>query len=71
MTDQHDLDRLLDTYFAHGSDALADRVIRAALERIDKTPQSRSWRSSWRSPSTSTVVGIAGAAMVGVLAVGS
>jgi WD40 repeat protein len=70
MTDQHDLDRLLDTYFAHGSDALADRVIRAALERIDKTPQSRSWRSSWRSPSTSTVVGIAGAAMVGVLAVG-
>jgi len=29
MTDQHDLDRLLDTYFAHGSDALADRVIRA------------------------------------------
>lgn len=70
MTDQRDLDRLLGTYFAHGSDALADRVIRAALERIDKTPQSRPWRLSWRSPSTSTVIRSAGAAMVGVLAVG-
>ena len=35
MTDQGELGRSLRAYIAEGSDALADRVIEAALDRIE------------------------------------
>ena len=37
MTDQRELDRLLDAFFVDGTDELADRVIDAALDQIDQT----------------------------------
>ena len=44
MTDQRELDRLLDAFFVEGTDELADRVIDAALDQIDHTQQRRALR---------------------------
>jgi photosystem II stability/assembly factor-like uncharacterized protein len=44
MTDQRELDRLLDAFFSTGSNELADRVIEAALEQVDHTGQRRAMR---------------------------
>jgi dipeptidyl aminopeptidase/acylaminoacyl peptidase len=41
MTDQRELDRILGTFFVEGTDELADRVIDAALDQIETTPQRR------------------------------
>ena len=70
MTDQRDLDRLLGDYFAAGTNELADRVIDAALDRIDHTRQRRSIRAPWRFPTMTTPFRLAAAALIGVLAIG-
>ncbi len=41
MTDQRELDRLLDAFFVAGTDRLPGRVIEAALAQIDHTQQRR------------------------------
>jgi hypothetical protein len=70
MTDQRDLDRLLGDYFAAGTNALADRVIDAALDTIDHTRQRRSIRAPWRFPTMTMPFRLAAAALIGVLAIG-
>lgn len=70
MTDQRELDRLLDAYFVEGSDELADRVINAALDDIDHTEQRRASRMPRRFSTMNTYSRIAAAAVIGVLAVG-
>jgi len=39
MTDQHQLDAVLVSFFADGTDELADRVMDAALDEVDRTEQ--------------------------------
>jgi hypothetical protein len=70
MTDQLELDRLLDAFFVDGTNELADRVIDAALDQIDHTNQRRRIRAPWRFPTMTMPVRIAAAAVIGVLVVG-
>ncbi|MCJ7712326.1 MAG: hypothetical protein MUQ32_16015, partial [Chloroflexi bacterium] len=70
MTDQRELDRLLDEYFVAGANELADRVINAALEEIDKTQQRRAPRTTRRFPTMNTLSRVAAAAVLAVVAVG-
>ena len=70
MTDQRELDRLLDAFFVEGTDELADRVIDAALDQIDHTQQRRAVRMPWRFSTMNMLTRVAAAAVIGVLAVG-
>ena len=70
MTQQHELDRILDAFFVDGTDELADRVLDAALDQIDHTHQRRRMRLPRRFQTMSIPVRLAAAALVGVLAVG-
>ncbi len=70
MTDQRELDRLLDAFFAEGRDELTDRVIDAALDQIDHTQQRRALRMPRRTWTMNMPTRLAAAAVIGVLAVG-
>ena len=70
MTDQQQLDRLLTSFFAMGTDELADRVIDAALDQIDHTPQRHALRMPWRFSAMTMTTRLAAAAVIGVIAVG-
>jgi hypothetical protein len=67
VTSQRDLERTLDTFFASGTDEVANRVIDAALEAIEHTPQQRVPLLAWRPPSMSTPFKVASAAIAVVL----
>ena len=69
MTDEVELDRLLDAFFVAGSDEVADRVIDGALDEIDQTPQRRVGRMP-RRLTMKTSTRVAAAAVIGALAVG-
>jgi Tol biopolymer transport system component len=71
MTDQRDLDRLLGAFLAEGTDELADRVLNAALEEIDKTPQRQPARVPWRFSTMNTFARVAAAAVLALVAVGA
>jgi hypothetical protein len=71
MTSQRDLDRLLDGFFAEGTNELADRVIDAALEQVNHVHQRRVLRVPLRFVSNTLITRLAVAAVVGVLAIGS
>lgn len=70
MTDQVDLNRVLGAFLAGGTDELADRVIDAALDQIDHTPQRHALRLPWRFPTMTLYTRLAAAAVIGVIAVG-
>jgi Tol biopolymer transport system component len=70
MTDQRELDRLLDAFFIEGTDELADRVIDSALDQIDHTQQRRALRMPRRLSTMNPFTRVAAAAVIGVLAVG-
>jgi Tol biopolymer transport system component len=70
MTDQRELDRILGAFFVEGTNELADRVLNAALEQIDDTPQRHALRVSWRFPRMNMYTRLAAAAALAVLAVG-
>ena len=70
MTDQRELDRLLGAFLREGTDELPDRVINAALDEIDHTPQRHAQRMPWRFPAMNTYARFAAAAVLGLLAVG-
>ena len=70
MTDQRELDRLLDAFFVEGTDELADRVIEDALDEIDHTQQRRALRLPRRLSTMNISTRLAAAAVIGVLAVG-
>jgi len=71
MTNQRELDRMLDAFFVEGTDELADRVIDAALDQIDHTQQRRAWRVPRRFLTMNMSSRVAAAAVIGVLAVGA
>ena len=70
MTDQRELNRLLDAFFVEGTNELADRVIDAALVQIDDTRQRRGFRTPRRFSLMNTPIRLATAAVIGVLAIG-
>jgi hypothetical protein len=70
MTDQRELDRLLGAFFAEGSDELADRVIDATLDQIDRTRQRRPLRVPRGIQAMPMLTRLAAAAVIGVIAVG-
>ena len=70
MTDQRELDRLLDSFFANGTDELADRVIENALDEIDHTRQRHALRLPRRIQAMPMLTRVAAAAVIGVVAVG-
>jgi hypothetical protein len=71
MTDQRELDRILDAFLANGTDELADRVIDAALDQVDHTRQRHALRMPRRFLAMPMLTRVAAAAGIGVLAVGS
>ena len=71
MTDQRDLDRLLDAFFVEGTNEVADRVIDGALDQVDHTSQRRALRVPRRFPTMTMSTRVAAAAVIGVLAVGA
>ena len=48
MTQQRDIERLLDHWFADGSSVAPDRVIDIVADRIERQPQRPAWRLDWR-----------------------
>jgi hypothetical protein len=70
MTDQRELDRLLGAFFVNGTDELADRVLDAALDQIDHTPQRHGLRLPRRLQTMPMLTRVAAAAVIGVVAVG-
>jgi len=70
MTDQRELDRLLDAYFVDGTDELADRVIQAALDQIDHTRQRRVLHVPWRFRPMTMPLRLGTAAVIGALVLG-
>ena len=69
MTDQRELDRLLDAFLIEGTDEIADRVIDAALDEIDHTQQQRALRMPRRFSTMNMPTRLVAAAVIGVLAV--
>jgi photosystem II stability/assembly factor-like uncharacterized protein len=70
MTNQRELNGLLDSFFAEGSTELADRVIDAALDQIDHTRQRPALRMPRRFSTMPMPTRLAAAAVIGVLAIG-
>ena len=71
MIEQRELDRILGTFLAIGTDELADRVIDAALAEIDHTGQRRPIRVPRRLQIMPRSLRLATAAVVGVVALSS
>jgi hypothetical protein len=69
MTDQRDLDRLLDAFFVAGTDQVPGRVIEAALLQIDHTQQRRAMPLPQRFPPMTLPLRATTIAAVAVLAV--
>ncbi len=69
MTNERDLSILLGAFLAEGSESVADRVVDAALNEIDHTPQRPAARLPWRFPDMSNGLKLAlgGATLVVVL----
>ena len=65
MTQQRDIERLLDHWFSDGPDQASDRVVDIVTDRIERQSQRPAWRLHWR-PSTLNAyakIAVAAAAM--------
>ena len=70
MTDDRSLERAARSWIEAGPNRAPDRVIDAALLRIETTTQERDLRIPWRLSNMITPVRVAAAAVIGVLAIG-
>jgi len=68
MTQQRDIDHLLDQWFSDGPTHTPDRVIDVVADRIERQPQRPAWRFHLREIRVNTIVR-AGAAMAAVVVV--
>jgi hypothetical protein len=68
MTQQRDIERLLDHWFNVGPDQASDRVVDIVTDRIERQSQRPAWRLHWRPIPVNTYMKIAVAAAT-VLAV--
>jgi len=70
MTTQRDIERLLDIWLRDGPDAVADRVVDGAADRIERQSQRPAWHVHWRdSHVTTSLRPFAAAAAVIVVAI--
>ena len=54
MTSQRDIERILDNWLRDGPDAVADRVIDAVADRIERQSQRPAWQVHWRDSHVTT-----------------
>lgn len=69
-TDDRSLERAARSWLESGPTQAPEHAVVAALERIQTTSQERDLRIPWRLPKMNLITRLAGAAIVGVLAVG-
>ena len=71
MTQQRDIERLLDQWFADGSSVAPDRVVDIVADRIERQPQRPAWRLDWRhltmNPFAKAGVAIAAVVLIAVV----
>lgn len=77
MTPARDIERVLEHWLDDGIDQMPDRVYLAILDRVERQPQRRAWRVSWRDSRMNTylkpllavaaviVIAVAGIAVIG------
>ena len=73
MTHIPDIEPILDSWLAEGTDVLPDRSVEAVLHTVGRTSQRSAWRVPWRTDpmnGNSRMAMVAGAAIVVVLVVG-
>jgi hypothetical protein len=72
MTQQRDIERLLDHWFSDGPDQAPDRVVDIVTDRIERQSQRPAWRLQWRSSSVNAYakIAVAAAAVLIVAVVG-
>ncbi len=68
MTNERELERLLDQWLGDGPEETPDRVIDTVADRIARQPQQPAWRLDWR-PSTMTSFARIGAALAAVVVI--
>jgi hypothetical protein len=49
MTNEREVERVLERWLIDGIDAMPDRVYLSILDRVERQPQQRAWRVSWRN----------------------
>jgi len=77
VTPARDIERVLEHWLDDGIDQMPDRVYFAILDRVERQPQRRAWRVSWRDSRMNTylkpllavaaviVIAVAGIAVIG------
>lgn len=72
MTQQRDIERLLDQWFSDGPDQAPDRVVDIVTDRIERRSQLPVWRLHWRSSPVNAYakIAVAAAAVLIVAVVG-
>jgi hypothetical protein len=72
MTRQRDIERVLERWLDDGINEMPDLVYLSILDRVERQPQQRAWRVSWRDSHVSTYIKpLAAVAAVVVFAVAS
>ena len=70
MTPQRDIERVLERWLDDGINEMPDLVYLSILDRVERQPQQRAWRVSWRDSHVSTYIKpLAAVAAVVVIAV--
>ena len=70
MTQQRDIDRLLDHWFSDGPSVVSDRIIDVVADRIERQPQRPAWRFGWgRAGRLDSRIAVAGIALLLIVAV--
>jgi hypothetical protein len=72
MTQQRDIERLLDHWFSDGPDQAPDRVVDIVTDRIERQSQRPAWRLQWRPTPVNAYakIAVAAAAVLVVALVG-
>jgi hypothetical protein len=71
MTQQPDIERLLDHWFAEGPSQVPDRVFDDAVGRLDRQSQTSAWRLRWRNLNVTTPARLAVAAIAIIAVLGA
>ena len=56
MTPKRDIERVLEHWLDDGIDQMPDRVYLTILDRVERQPQQRAWRVSWRDSHVNSYV---------------
>ena len=71
MTTERDVERVLERWLVDGVDEMPSRVFLSIVDRVERQPQQRAWRVSWRDSTMNAYLKpILAIAAVLVLAVG-